>query len=465
MPPPGAGHMPPPGAGDAPPDAPPPWFGSGDGPSFSREQLIRPTQGRYVAGVCGALGRATNTDPVLWRVLLAVLGFFGGVGVLIYLLGWIAIPAEGDTASPVESLFGRGQSAMKPASIVLLAGGAVLTFAFVVNDGFRAALLAVAVLVGAAVLLKRNNGSAASAPPPVFPPPAAPQEPAAAYAAAPSAAGPAPAAAPAEEPMTAPMPPLPPMPPGAGAPPPPQFAPPSGGYRPPFAPHGPWAGQTHQQPYAAAPPQPRPPKPPKPPREKSKLGRITFFGVLMVLGLLALIDLAGAGVAVSAYFAAALTTIALGLIVGAWFGRARGLIALALVATLGLGISTGLERFGGQVGSNDYRPTSIASVADRYDFTVGNALIDLRGVNFAGATQQTTVEMQFGQVRVALPKDVDARVEVRMTEGRASIFGREYDGNIDIAPQDYTNLGQDGAGGGSLHLIIKMNTGNLEVTR
>ena len=168
-PPPGAAsadeppHPPPPPPPGAGPAGPPPWFDSGAGPSFSREKLIRPVQGRYIAGVSGALGRATNTDPVLWRVLLAVLGFFGGVGVLIYLLGWLLIPAENDSASPIESLLGRGRSGMKPLSIVLLGGAAVLTFAFVVNDGFRAALLAVAVIVGAALLLKRNHSTAAPA--------------------------------------------------------------------------------------------------------------------------------------------------------------------------------------------------------------------------------------------------------------------------------------------------------------
>ncbi len=468
FPPPGAGFPPPPDAGQVPPTAPPPWFGAPDGPSFSRENLVRPVQGRYVAGVCVALGRATNTDPVLWRVLLAVLGFFGGVGVLIYLIGWIAIPAEGDTASPIESLLGRGRSAMKPLSVVLLAGAAVLTFAFVVNDGFRAALLAVAVLVGAGVLVKRAGSPAAPGTFPAPPPPGA--EPTAAFATtAPAAAGPAPAAAPAAEPVTAPLPPMPPTPPAGPQPPqppqpPPGFAPPSTGYRPPFAPHGPWAGQA-QQPYGPPAAPPKPPKAPKPPRERSKLGRITFFGVLAVLGMLGVLDLAGVGISVSAYFAAALTTIALGLIVGAWFGRARGLIALALVATLGLGISNGLERFGGQVGRNVYRPATIAAVADRYDFTVGDAMIDLRQVDFTGAAQTTTVQMKFGQVRVALPENVDAKVDVRMSEGRAQIFGREYNGNIDIAAQEYTDLGADGAGGGSLHLIIVMDTGNVEVTR
>ena len=55
-----------------------------------------------------------------------------------------------------------------------------------------------------------------------------------------------------------------------------------------------------------------------------KLGRITFFALLVVLGTLALIDAAGATIAVSAYFFAALVTIALGLVLGAWVGRARG---------------------------------------------------------------------------------------------------------------------------------------------
>jgi hypothetical protein len=76
------------------------------------------------------------------------------------------------------------------------------------------------------------------------------------------------------------------------------------------------------------------------------------------------------------------------LILGAWFGRARGLIALALVATIGLGISSGLERFPGQIGNNIYRPTSIDSVADRYDFNVGNATVDLRRVDFTGASRR-----------------------------------------------------------------------------
>ncbi|AGZ39292.1 PspC domain-containing protein [Actinoplanes friuliensis] len=501
--PPAADPPPPPPPGSAPPPgaAPPPWFGTGeDGPSFSREKLIRPTRGRYVAGVSGAIANATNTDPVLWRVVLAVLGFFGGVGVLIYLIGWLLIPAENDTASPIESLLGRGRSAMQPLSIVLLSGAAILTFAFVVRDGFRATLLAAAVLVCGALLLKRGNklnanrsttapapagtwsaATAAPFPPAPTTPPATPadqkaDEPTMAYPAA---------AAPADEPLTAPLPPQPPnyeppnyappnyespnyAPPAYQSPQPPNYTqaayiPPTGGYRPPFAPHGPWAQQS-AGPAVHPPAPPRPPRPPKPKRERSKLGRITFFMIVMVMGLLALIDLAGVNVAVSAYFAAALTTVALGLIVGAWFGRARGLIFLAVLTSLGLAVSSGTETWGAELGTSSYRPQSITAVADRYDFTIGTATLDLRAVDFTNQQQVTTVAMNLGQLKVLLPDNVDTTTTVRMDGGRVQLFGREWGGN-DLGSQAVTDLGADGAGGGTLTLNIEMNTGDVEVTR
>jgi phage shock protein PspC (stress-responsive transcriptional regulator) len=72
-----------------------------------RSGLVRPVQGRVLAGVSGAFARATNTDPVLWRVVLAVLTIFGGIGALIYLIGWLALPADGHRVAH-QALAGRG---------------------------------------------------------------------------------------------------------------------------------------------------------------------------------------------------------------------------------------------------------------------------------------------------------------------------------------------------------------------
>jgi hypothetical protein len=408
--------------------------------------------------------------------VLAVLGFFGGAGVLIYLIGWLAIPSEGDTASPIESLVGRGRSTMSPVAVVALGAAAVLTFAFIVHDGFRATLLAAAVIIGAALLLKRNGwpgpsgrgtGDSGSAPAPdeptaVFPGPpdsaawAGTPPDSAAWAGTPpdsAARAGTTTTAPAEDPPTEPMPPVPPG-----------YAPPPGGYRPPFAPHGPWAG-AGQSPYAAAPPQPKPPKPPKPPRERSKLGRITFFTMLFVLGILALIDVAGASVSVSAYFLAALLTLALGLILGAWIGRARGLIFLALLATLGLAVSSGTERWGGDFSNDVIRPQTLAGVPDRYDSKIGDVTLDLRAVDFNGAEQDTTITMNAGQVRVLLPDKVDTTATVDVGRGRSQLFGHELNGS-DIGTQQVTDPGVDGPGaGGTLRLNIEMDAGNVEVTR
>lgn len=502
LPPPGAGSPPPPpppAGGPTPPpptSPPPPWFGAPGGPTFNRARLVRPLQGKYIAGVCAAIGRATNTDPVLWRVVLGVLSFFSGVGVLIYLIGWLLIPAEGDQVSPIESLLGRGRSAMQPASVVLLGIASVLTFALVVHGGFRSTLIAIAVVAGGAVLLKRGDW-AGLVPPragaagfpfgpggPRPPQPGATGHPGAAASAAGSTAT---ATAPAGQPLTEPV---APPPPDSGFPPPqsgsaqsgsaqsgspqfgspqfgtsqfgpPQFGPPTTGTRPPFAPHGPYAPPP---PYAAPIAATRPPKPPKPPRERSKLGRITFFAVLLTLGALALIDVAGASIPVSGYFAAALVVLGLGLILGAWIGRARGLIFLAIVASLGLGLSSGAETWGAQAGRNEFSPKTAAAIAERYDVSVGQTTLDLRAVDFTGVTQNTTIVTRLGQVRVLLPTDVDTTTTVRIDAGRARVLGKEWDGN-DVGSQTVTDLGPDGAGGGTLNLTIEMSAGDVEVSR
>lgn len=479
------GSAPPRGAEPPPPPPPfgaggptaPPWYRTGaeDRMRFTREYLVRPTEGRYVAGVCAAFGRATNTDPVLWRVVIAVLGFFGGIGILIYLLGWLGIPAEGDTASPLESVLGRGRSQMSPISVLLLALAAALTFAFIVNDGFRAALLAGAVLLGGVLLLRRGGvvrPAPGTAPPTGSVPPPTPNAGfpwATPATAAPGAYAPEypPAGAswtrtaPAGEPVTAPG-----NPPGSGGPPGTPFgAAPQSGYRPPFAPHGPWAGAPPYPPaFGPGPTRPQPPRPPKPPRERSKLGRITFFLIPVAVGLVGLLDLAGVQVVLSAYFAAALTTIALGLLVGTWFGRPRGLIALALVATVGLGVSSANERWGATLNEPHWRPTNIAGVADRYETRVADATLDLRNVDFAGQHQVTTVSMQGGRLQVMLPPAVDTVATVDLGHGRVRLFGAERSGR-DIPRQTVTDLGTDGTGGGELRLNLVMEAGDVEVVR
>ncbi len=439
------GSAPPPPETNTPPppgtNQPPGTTGLG-GMSFSRDRLVRPQQGRYLAGVCAALGRATNTDPVLWRVLLAVLGVLTGVGVLLYLIGWLMIPAEGDTASPIESLFGRGRSGMTPFSVVLLGVGAVLSFAFIVNDGMRTGLIAGAVILGAVLLIKRGgahpNGLASMFSFGRNDPPTVAFGQAGTF---PFGGTPAPG----------------PVPPRNS---PADSSAAASGYRPPFAPYGPYVGFTAPEQQAATKPIPAP----KPPRERSQLGRLTFFAVMLVIGLLAVLHQAGAYIPISAYFAAALATIGLGLVLGAWIGRARGLIALALLTTVGLVVTTSVDRWGGELGNSVYRPTTAHAIADRYDFTAGSATLDLRGVDFAGQQRTVIVTMNFGLLKVQLPSAVDTTAKLRVDNGQAAVFGNVYDGTAGN-DRTLTDLGADGTGGGQLTLDLRLDTGNVEVTR
>ncbi|MFY1697713.1 PspC domain-containing protein [Solwaraspora sp. WMMA2101] len=458
----------PPPASDPPPTAEPPGGGSAWGPppgAFTqRYGLVRPRQGRYLAGVCGAIGRATNTDPVLWRVLLAVLGFFGGIGILVYLVVWLGTPSEGDDTSPVEGLLGRGRSSMSPVTVLILGILAAVMFAFIVTDGFRAVLLGSAVLIGGVLLLNRNahQGGPAPAPYPGGAPEPAQSAPMAAAATPyPPSGFPAPAPYPTSYPVpAAPVPAYPSAPGGAGAA-------PAAGYRAPFAPYGPYA--TRPSPYGPVPPpppQPPAPVPPPPPKVRSRLGTVTFSMIFVVLGVVAVIDLTDvAATPPSAYFAAVLATIAVGLLVGAWFGRARWLIALGLVASAAVGISSLAE----SVTATDtqavyWQPADYDQLAYRYETTFGDAVLDLRDVDFTDRQTEVTVTLGLGTLLVQLPPEVDVRAEADVKAGEAVVLGQRWSG-FDQSPRVISDLGDDGAGGGELTLRVKVAAGDLEVVR
>ncbi|MBQ1025698.1 PspC domain-containing protein [Micromonospora sp. C95] len=466
--------------------------GSFGGTGFtSRYGLVRPREGRYLAGVCAAVGRATNTDPVLWRVLLAVLGFFGGIGILVYVAAWLIIPGEGDTASPIESMLGRGRSSMSPVTVIILGVVVAIGFGFVVTDAFRAVLLGAAILVGGALLLNRQQrearpesaapgaGVPPSPPPPPGPVPPVGYPPPTGYPAYPDFGRTATVTPPAFHPPGPPpgvssvpsgpggpdeptmqLPSAPTWPTSASASGPP-VAPPT--YRPPFAPHGPYGG-----PPKVTPPAPPKSKPPRKPRERSALGPVTFSLIFVALGLVGVLDLLDVfGIGASAYFAAALAVIGLGLLVGTWFGRARWLIALGLVTAAALAVVTVVEsydRVRGVDGAVTWAPTNHRDLANRYEQSFGDAVLDLRAIDFSQQETEVTVAINFGEATVVLPPNVDVTAVTQVTAGDADVLGQRTQG-MDNRAADVVDLGPDGAGGGKLRLNLHVNAGHMEVTR
>jgi phage shock protein C len=56
--------------------------------------LRRPKDDRVLFGVAAGLGRYLGIDPAVVRVAFVLLTIFGGSGVLLYLLGLVAIPEQ-----------------------------------------------------------------------------------------------------------------------------------------------------------------------------------------------------------------------------------------------------------------------------------------------------------------------------------------------------------------------------------
>lgn len=59
-----------------------------------RHGLFRSRTDKVFGGVAGGIAKSLNTDPSIVRLIFALLVVFGGGGLLIYLIMWIAIPEE-----------------------------------------------------------------------------------------------------------------------------------------------------------------------------------------------------------------------------------------------------------------------------------------------------------------------------------------------------------------------------------
>jgi phage shock protein C len=85
--------------GPAEPGPPPP----GSPTPAQRAAVRRSRSERVIAGVCGGLGRYLGIDPMLLRVAFIILSLANGLGLIAYVVAWVAIPEEGpdQPAGPV----------------------------------------------------------------------------------------------------------------------------------------------------------------------------------------------------------------------------------------------------------------------------------------------------------------------------------------------------------------------------
>lgn len=76
------------------------------------QKLFRSRNQKVFAGVCGGLSEYFKVDAVFIRILFVVAFFSGGLGLIAYLIFWIATPQEPFKFAPTtsESIYNEGYS-------------------------------------------------------------------------------------------------------------------------------------------------------------------------------------------------------------------------------------------------------------------------------------------------------------------------------------------------------------------
>ena len=133
-------------------------------PALTERRLVRSRDDRVVAGVCGGLGRYLGVDPVLVRIAALLLIFAGGAGVVLYVIGWIALPEEPAVVGGVPLEHASHEPGLDRSGAFLLGVVFVALGAFFLVDAVWGDFLSwkylwpiALIAVGAAILLRSRG--------------------------------------------------------------------------------------------------------------------------------------------------------------------------------------------------------------------------------------------------------------------------------------------------------------------
>jgi phage shock protein PspC (stress-responsive transcriptional regulator) len=384
--------------------------GGATAPSTSPRLLRRSRTDRLGAGVAGGLGEYFGIDPVLFRVLFATAAFFGGAGVLAYLLAWAAIPDAGTERAAVDGWVSELRRRRVPFWVATVAAAVifwVIAFSWWAPGPFLPVVAVVALVI---VAVSRSGHRAA--------PPAATvsltKEPAAPHAA------------------TAP----------------------------------PWLRETRDWVSES--------------RAARRERRARALPVLITTLLAAAVAITGLaiadavrGIRLPVYFWVGGGIVLAGLLVGVALRRAPWSLTLVLLPALA-GIiafgNTGASLHDG-VGQREYAPTSASALAGDYRLALGQTVLDLRHLGTLDTPRTVNVTSAAGQVRILLPRGMNATVHANVRLGEVTVNGTavagagfgarvHHDGGYDIA---HDVLPPANATGAPLVVNVHLADGNITV--
>ncbi|MFD6553189.1 PspC domain-containing protein [Streptomyces sp. NPDC058398] len=405
---------------------------------------------KTLGGVCAGLGRQCDMDPVIFRIVLAVLAATGGIGLIFYGFAWLFVPYDDEEEeNEVRKLLtGRVDGPALTAVLFALVGcgvflsmlknGSVLTFAVVLS-----------LLLAGAGYWSRNRG-------------AADPDPLAAQAAADA-------------------------PPEAKAPPVPDSYP--SWWREPIVKDGSHVGgtgymwgpvETRDRDVAAALNIARGTSRavPRTERERGQRGPRPIGGRVFLLALLAGGLTTGSnwhdrslGTSLQAGLAAALIVFGLGIAVSSFRGRTgAGTVFLAVITAGLLAASAALPKdIDTHWVRTKWAPATAADVRTAYDLGTGVGTLDLSRVDLArGQTVKTNAEVGAGRLKVIVPKDATVRLTVEVGVGDIQLPGDDKK-DVDVEPGKHKQVtlppATGGKDGGIFDLDLQVGVGQAEVAR
>ncbi|MFJ8671178.1 PspC domain-containing protein [Streptomyces sp. NPDC093589] len=440
-----------------------------NGPTPPTVPLRRSRRHKVVAGVCGGLGRQWDLDPVIFRIVLAVLSI-GGLGLIVYGFAWLIIPLEGEKENEGRRLLsGRVEGSALTALLFALVGCGLFLTSLGRGGTMPFAIMLTLAVAGSAYWSRRRRHAEAEGPesmdaataqavadaPPETKAPPAPNSPSwwrdprstdtvsgTAYLWGP------------DLPLDLTYEPTHGQAAGPGWP----------GHRP-----GDRAGASSRPTVP-----PRSTRTPRRPRAGRPIGGWTF--------LLALFGGAGTALAVSRHdglalslqagLACALVVFGLGLVLSSWLGRTGGgtVFMVVLTALLLAGATALPDSITTNVQHRTWSPSSVGAVQQRYELGSGEGLLDLSGLPLKdGRTVRTSAEVGAGRLQVTLPQGVTARLRISLGLGDLQLPG-DAPNDVDISAGGERTVSLPAEGlkkgekpHGTLDLTLKVGAGRLDI--
>lgn len=421
-----------------------------DGRMSSIWTIRRSATDTKLSGLCGGVARYWGIDPVLVRLGCALLTLSGGIGLVLYVAGWLLIPLEGHEQAPVDDFFGSaGRRWPKEVWLTLVVIACLAVFALfgsVSPFGVGPALVLAVIWYFGFYRGRQPKDFAASPGPPAvsspqrFPYPGPPTpfteaaeawrlrieeagrstaepERAAAY------AWPAPPAANLGSTVFAPV----GFEPLAAEPP---------AHDPEVAERQAFLAQPDPVGLYADPDASAVVLPVRRSRSRSAR-RLRLVGLIvlgLVLGVLAILDGQGVSVPLAGYLGAALLVVGLTLVAATWFGRARGLIPVGLLLTAAV-LVTSLANPLPKLGHWDTatltytQAASLPPAGDSRD--VGRLEVDLSRMTLVSDTTYRA-HVETGSLEVIVPADVNVVLRYGVDVGVVRAYDEQANGGTDL---------------------------------